>query len=84
MGWCLSGICLLFNINAYAYTKGNFSYEIYFKFEVDKPYEEIKLLNIDSNHNKLENSIKNILTNESIDNIKKEISSKKLNLKIIR
>ena len=31
-----------------------------------------------------ENSIKNILTNESIDNIKKEISSKKQNLKIIR
>ena len=32
--------------------------EIYFKFEVDKQHEEIKLLYIDSNHNKLENSIK--------------------------
>ena len=80
----LSRIFLFFNIYLYAYTKDNYTYEIYFKFEVDKPNEEFKLLYIHSKHynilykrNNLENSTNNILTNESIDNIKnikKEIS----------
>ena len=48
----LSRIFLLLNIYLYVYTKGNYSYEIYFKFEVDKQNEEFKLLYINSNYRK--------------------------------